>query len=352
MSRALFIYSPNVVDATIKLIVPDNWTVSTPWAEIEPGTWFADSWESLVSNALVVGPHSQRVIRDGNMTIVLAIDSALERWIDALEQTLTTQLHAYRTLFEGTPEARYLVALREADEIDGESFNDSFNQVVLPDGLSPERKVVWANVLGHELFHYWNGNNILVAENKSRVEWFGEGFTEYYSSLTLLRTGLIDEATYFKKLERYLARYYITRQQWPLDRVSLVDAGEDKHANWLLIYGGGATVALALDIEIRSLTQNARGLDDLMRCMKRRFGHGQRYETTDIFRCANDVSEADMGPFFEDYVSGTEASLDVGAYLEKAGLFVAQFSDEFYIHKLEHPTPAQADLYRGLVHSN
>jgi len=353
VSKALFIYSPKITDATIEIIAPENWTISSPWPlkENSKNVYFAESWISLVNNALVIGKHYQRVINDGNMVIILAIDNALSESVDLFENTFRKQLASYRELFKGTPNTQYLVALREGNEDDGESFENSFNQIITNERVA-QRKIVWANTMGHELFHYFNSNNILLGNDKSTLEWFGEGFTEYYTSLSLMRTGLIDEALYFKKLERYFARYYISKKMWPIDTVSLIDAGKDKHKNWLMVYGGGATMALTLDIQIRAASQGSKSLDDVMRLLKQRFGHAdQPYTVADLLKAVNDVSANDYGKFFEKYIFGNEF-VDIASVLSLAGLELEQFSDEFYITKTEHPSEPQRQIFSGLVKSN
>lgn len=355
VTKALFIYSPGFSpgeeSAEVLINKPDDWLVSSPWPAStgNDDSFFVGSWISLVNNALVVGKHHQRTIQDGDMTIVLAVDRELSKSVDLFEQTFRKQLGAYRDLFGGTPETQYLVTIRTANEDDGESFENSFNQVITP-GRIAARSIVWANTMGHELFHYFNGNHVLIGLEKSTIEWFGEGFTEYYASLTLLRTGLIDEALWFRKLERYLARYVISTRMWPVDRLSLVDAGQDKHRNWLLIYGGGATMALALDIEIRAATQGARGLDQVMRRLKDQFGApGSRYTVNDILAAVNHVSGNDFTTFFDTHVNGSEGHLDIVGTLRKAGLNVEQIADEFYLSRSEQPTPLQVEIYRGIT---
>lgn len=351
VTKALFIYSPAVTEAEVEIVAPDNWTISSPWPAVAgfENKFAADSWISLINNALVVGEHRQRVVRDGDMTIVLALDERLSASIDIFERTFRKQLGAYRKLFDGTPESTYLVTIRVADEDDGESFENSFNQVVTP-GRFEQRAIVWANTMGHELFHYWNGNHVLVGAEKENVEWFGEGFTEYYSSLTLYRTGIINEDLWFRKLETYLARYVITTQMWPVDTVSLVAAGQDKHKNWLRIYGGGATVALMLDIEIRSATGGDRGLDDVMRLLKQQFADpGARYRVSDILAAINSVSGKDFASFFDSHIFGSTEQLNIAEILRKAGINAEQFADELYLSRMTSPSPLQNDIYEGIT---
>ena len=346
----MFIYSPGVESAQVQINKPDSWSISSPWPAVagQRDRFQVDSWIGLVNNALVVGEHHQRVVRDGAMTIVLALDSALSESVATFEETFRKQLGAYRNIFQGTPDTRYLVTIRTADEDDGESFENSFNQVITP-GRIDQRAIVWANTMGHELFHYWNGNHVLIGKEQSDVEWFGEGFTEYYASLTLFRTGLIDESLYFRKLERYLARHFITTRLWPVETPSLVAAGREKFRNWLRIYGGGATIALALDIEVRAATNGDRGLDDVMLALKDKFGvPGARYTVEDILAAVNSVSGRDFTSFFDDHIFGTGVTLDIAGILAKAGIIVEQFSDEFYLTRTEHPGALQRRIFSGL----
>ena len=351
VTKALFIYSTSTSEAEIEIVVPEDWMVSTPWSPVSgsENRFRADSWISLVNNALVVGKYRQRIVDDGDMTIVLALDDRLSGSVDLFEQTFRKQLRSYRELFGGTPKSTYLVAIRIADEDDGESFENSFNQVITP-GRIDQRAIVWANTMGHELFHYWNGNHVLKGAERPNVEWFQEGFTEYYASLTLLRTGIIDEELWFRKLETYLARHIITTRMWPEETVSLVDAGREKIKNWLRIYGGGATIALILDVEIRSATDGEKGLDSVMRLLADQFGDpGALYRIGDILAAINTVSGKDFTEFFDTHIMGTEGQLNIAATLRNAGIYTEQFADEVYLSRMSELSPMQEIIYDGMT---
>ena len=314
----------------------NSWQFRTPqWSALA----FGEMAERLKVNRIVyidvyeyrLNPPGNRYLWDGVCAANVSIIERDSYDPDMFVDTFRKQLGAYRMLFGGTPDSIYLVTIRLADEDDGESFENSFNQVILP-GRLDQRVIVWANTMGHELFHYWNGNHVLVGKDKSAVEWFGEGFTEYYASLTLFRTGLISQDLWYRKLETYLARHIITTRLWPVETLSLVDAGKEKHKNWLRIYGSGATMALILDIEIRSVTGGTRGLDDVMRRLADRFGEpGSRFEVSDILSAVNGVSGKDFAAFFDAHITGSDGQLNIAKTLRKAGIRTEQFSDEFYL---------------------
>jgi len=165
-----------------------------------------------------------------------------------------------------------------------------------------------------------------------------------------LRTGIIDENLYFKKLERYLSRYMITNKLWPVAAISLVKASHDKPKNWLQIYGGGATLALMLDIEIRDLTNGIKGLDDVMLLLQQRHGlTGIKYKVKDIEQAVSDISGHDFENYFKRYVHGSKDYLPLKSTLAKAGLALDQFSDEFYISHLKSTTDKQLQIWRGII---
>ena len=147
-----------------------------------------------------------------------------------------------------------------------------------------------------------------------------------------------------------MSRFFVTRNMFPGDKPSLVEAGMDKQHNWLLIYGGGASVALMLDIEIRSITDGQKSLDNVMRLMDKRFGDtGKTYTTKDVLAIVNEVSGQDFTNFFEQYVMGNSGLPPFEKTLAKVGLRLNQFADEYYINILEQPSPRQKALLSGLM---
>ena len=83
--------------------------------------------------------------------------------------------------------------------------------------------------------------------------------------------------------------------------------GEDKSANRELVYDGGSLIAAALDVQIRSLTENRSSLDAVMQQMYREFGlTGIPYTMNDVIRIVSRMTGEDFKPFFRKYVTGTE----------------------------------------------
>jgi predicted metalloprotease with PDZ domain len=81
-------------------------------------------------------------------------------------------------------------------------------------------------------------------------------------------------------------------------------------------YNKGALLAMLLDLEIRARTQGHKSLLDMMRFMYHQFyqapaatyyGPGRGFEEKDVVEALNSITGSDFAPFFERYVTGTDA---------------------------------------------
>ena len=335
VNKALFIYSLGTESSVVHFKIPKNWKIATNWQLLDNNRYYVDSWINLVNNALVLGDFYLEKVSNGPMDLLIAIDLELKDHREVMVNLLRKQLDEFSRVFKGTPDSNYLISIRPAEEDDGESFHDSFNQVITMERIT-ERLIVWGNTMAHEMFHYWNGANFLVGENLDDLYWFSEGFTEYYASRSLVRTGMISKETYLRKLEHYLSRYFTTKKLWPEEPISLVEAGKEKAKNWLLLYGGGATMALYFDIEIRRLTAGNKSLDDVMFFLKGKYGeHGKKINNDHILEAINTISQKDFTKTFEELIIGKDSFLDLRNTLLKAGLHLDSFSDEMFISEME-----------------
>jgi predicted metalloprotease with PDZ domain len=64
------------------------------------------------------------------------------------------------------------------------------------------------HLLAHEMLHTWNGRKIRRRQPEELVYWFSEGFTDYYTRLLLLRSGLITLEEYLTDYNKVISEYY------------------------------------------------------------------------------------------------------------------------------------------------
>ena len=332
-TSALFIYSGDKItqESEITFDVPERWKVSTSWVKLSKTKFFAQNRDELAFNLLMIGEHEERTIKCDNMSLTIAIPSNFRHRIDLIQHSLEKVLPAYKNIFGELPPANYLVCASKNTIQDGEAYTNSFHQMFLDKDLE-YNKMVWANTLAHEMFHYWNGTNFIYSDDYEGNYWFSEGFTNYYSSLTLLRSGIINEEAYLRFLAFQFSKMDFSQSN-SKEKISLVAAGKSKINNWHLIYGGGTSIAFILDVEIRTITKGRKSLDDFMKALYSKYGKLNKPISLEIqIEELNHLTNSDFRPFFNKYITGTTSALEaIIIACDNAGLAISHFQSEFYL---------------------
>ena len=322
---ALFVVG-EVNDIELCLDVPDNWSVSVPWERSEPNRhrFVITDQSDLMYAYLVLGEHAERLVETGTETkIVLALGGHLRGAMDEIEQTVTALLRMYSRIFGGTPKDQLLFVANPYGKKGYRSGGASRRSmsILIGDTLDEANRGFWLPLIARLVCYLWNGSYIDIRNGTSAISfkeqeyWFCAGFTQYYSEVVSVRLRLASENDFLRNLERTWEAY-LSRQ----GELSIHEAGEDKSANRELVYDGGSLIAAALDLQIRSLTENRRSLDDVMKQMYRRFGlTGVPYTMNDVIRIVSRMTGKDFKPFFRKYVTGTE-QLPLEEYLKDAGV--------------------------------
>jgi predicted metalloprotease with PDZ domain len=126
-------------------------------------------------------------------------------------------------------------------------------------------------LIGHELFHLWNGGEIHHQHDApwsdGKYGWFMEGFTEYYSGAVLFRERIFDAAEFSTFLNSLIVDYVQNRESL---HATLDDLGSQywrDRDHQRLPYTKGALLGLLLDLQLR---RKRHTLDDYMRLMMRK----------------------------------------------------------------------------------
>ena len=187
----------------------------------------------------------------------------------------------------------------------------------------------------HEYFHTWNVKRIkpaafipydLERENYTSLLWAFEGFTSYYDDLFLLRSGVIDRASWLELIGETLTNVRKTpgRQVQSLSESSF-DAWikyyrQDENTPNAVVsyYTKGALFGLALDLTLRA--GGKATLDAVMQALWQRHGlTGLGVGDEDIRRIAEELSGLSLKRFFADYADSTR-ELPLERLLATAGL--------------------------------
>jgi len=315
----LFIYSATTARASVVIQVPDDWKVSTSWARAPANGYTATDRDRLLRNALAVGRYHAEEIAAGGMQLRIALLGPMAQSAEVIRQTFRAILDYFVTLFEDRSAGQFLMVVLPGPN-DGEAYFDSFASSQ-PEVPTLANRLVWGGSLAHEFFHYWNGKRIdSDPEWRSERQWFSEGFTEFYANRALHDLGMIDGDTYLEVVSQSISMHLLWASNPYFADVTIKDAGTRKWPNRPGVYDSGFAVGFCLDGIIREQTGGARGLDDLMREMNRRFGRtGTHYRYEDVVEVASFVAGSDLSPFFQRYVTG-KTPLPVPACAGRVGL--------------------------------
>jgi predicted metalloprotease with PDZ domain len=315
VSKALFLDCKQPGQRTIQFLSNANWKIATPWKAVGD-TYVAGSSDDLLRNVVVFGQFTAASAQAGPFSFQIVAFGATADQQSAISAGLAATVEQCIHMFPGTPSTHYLVVLIPGAEDDGESFLTSFAST-LKVPLEPWERLVWLNTIAHELTHFWIGGLISTGEE---MEWFDEGFTEYYANLSLVRSGSINPEQFVHKMERHLAAYSYFMSSPLFSGVSVEGAGKRKGSYRFGVYDAGWTIAWVLDLKIREASQNQKSLDALMTSL---FSQAMQTHTPVSTQQFASVLTTFLGPdgneFMQQFVA-TRNAIDFTPLLDKLGL--------------------------------
>ncbi|KQS28110.1 M61 family metallopeptidase [Dyadobacter sp. Leaf189] len=242
-----------------------------------------------------------------------------------------------------SPEYTFLASINPYVRGDGMEHRNS-TMISIPVAFNGSDNLL--GVFSHEFFHTWNVERIrpktlepfnFEKSNMSFELWFAEGFTQYYGDLILARAGFDPLSDYCQTLTFLVNTKENTAGAKRISPVEascmavFVDAGvavdKTNYPNFYTsYYPYGASIALALDLELRSRGLN---LDDFMKMVWAKHGKPEiPYVVSDLeaVLAAYSKDQRFAADFFRKYVNGHE-SMDYAPLLAKAGLTLKKQSE-------------------------
>ncbi len=359
---------PHVLDIQRPEGVDKNWRVATSLPEYQAkrygfGTYIASDYDELIDHPVEMGDFRLATFKAHGVAHDVVITGHVPKFDMArlcgdLKRICETQIAFFEPETRRAPMSRYVFLTMVVDEGFGGLEHRASTALICPRASLPQASLAgemsdeYQSLLGlcsHEYFHTWNVKRIkpaafvpydLQVENYTPLLWLFEGFTSYYDDLMLCRSGLLDEARYFKSLEKTINSVL---QGNGRTKQSVADSSFDAWIKYyrrdentpnavVSYYTKGSLVALALDMTIRQKTKGEYSLDDLMRTLWEEYGRD--FYHPDIVHSGVTEDEVEalvetlcgvrMKPFFDQYVRGTE-ELPLGKLF---GAFGIQLSDQ------------------------
>lgn len=172
-------------------------------------------------------------------------------------------------------------------------------------------------LISHEFMHTWIGKKIKMGKKASggiEGKWFTEGFTDYFSRLCLVRSGLIRQDEYFQSLNHVLEKYGLSKEknttledykrrvfkkgEFPNEDTS--DALED------LPYQQGEILAWQINRKIKD-HDSTKSLDDVLRDMLdlvKQEGHKKYFDLDGFYLLVKKFVPEGMKEQFNQIISG------------------------------------------------
>lgn len=226
------------------------------------------------------------VFLDGALSVSRA---ELTAWIDERARVMTVFWH-------GFPSERTMLAVVPRPGVRGIPFGRVMAgggvSVALLIGDQADRAALaddW--VLIHELVHV--GSPFLL-----NGAWLMEGVATYLEPVIRARAGLRPAAETWREFHRKMPR-----------GAAAIASGGVAGSGFRGLYWGGAVLALLADVEIRTRSAGARGLEDCLRDTLTRFGNAARViDVTDmIAACDRLLGEGVLGRLVERYAYAANA---------------------------------------------
>ncbi len=221
----------------------------------------------------------------------------------------------------------FFLIFDSADKVGGGLEHRASNVSMLTIKGFQERYRSYLSLEAHEFFHTWNIKRIYpntlsppfdyTKENYSKVLWFVEGATSYYSTLTLIRSKLINMKTFLDNLAEKITqfehmpgkkRHSLTMSSF-LTWIKLYMRDTDPNFinTSVSYYLKGEIVNLLLDLEIRRQTKSQKSLDTVFEYLYHEYAKKkQPYREDQLYSIIQHVTKANLSEFFQKYVEGTE----------------------------------------------
>lgn len=287
--------------------LPEEWTTANSFGAERRNQEVLASLGELYNAVYVGGDY--RLLRLKSNSTRLALRGAWQFTDEALCH-LTQQVLDMENAFWGDGSLPYfLITLTPGEEGGFAGVGQKSSFLVLADPNASLNAL--KGILAHELFHRWNPGQMLLVGPRDNYGWFFEGFTNFYVRRLLLRVGLISDEDFLKEYNEVFFGYYsspflnFTPQQ-------IQDAYEDKTMSldrrfYNLAYQKGEMLALRWDSSIRTASQGASSLDDVMHGLLAiaKVSKGQVSESDLITLCSSHGYK-DVGTDLEAYIDAGE----------------------------------------------
>ncbi len=168
VSKALFLESDARGRRSITFTVPHGWSLITPWPSSTDHE-FNFERDGALADLIAFGQLSSGATSSGAFRVTLVSFGELAGQQQEIFAAVQKIAAFYNQMFPGTAPSSYLIALIPGEEADGEAYDHGFASTVQTP-LKTNERIVWADVIANEMFHYWNGHQLSAANSDGDLD--------------------------------------------------------------------------------------------------------------------------------------------------------------------------------------
>ncbi|WP_025739928.1 M61 family metallopeptidase [Aquimarina pacifica] len=301
---ATFMFSSDTedrpIEITYQLREDLQWKIATQMRSAGGTIFLADNLQDFMDSPALLGNFTitQHEVTSGNekYNIKFALQhNGTEEETDAFFDQIKKIVDVQKEVFGGYPsfdqnEYTFLASFMPQVARDGMEHRNS-TVITNPKSIADGGMRDNISTFAHEFFHAWNVERIrpeslepfdFSKANVSGELWFAEGFTSYYTGVTLCRAGIITLDEYISDITQTYNKVWTSAGLKNFNVIEMskkapfVDAAKtidpvNKKNTFVSYYSYGNMLGLALDLSLRNYKDDLN-LDDFMKLFWTKYG--------------------------------------------------------------------------------
>ncbi|MFY0606037.1 MAG: M61 family metallopeptidase [Cyclobacteriaceae bacterium] len=329
---ATFVYGVNLESRPIELFIPERgkWDVATQLDKQSPTKFVAPNYYYFYDSPTIVGEMEWRRWEVDGQTIEMSVmHEGTKEELDAYTAWVKLVVNELKDVYGELPKfdyGRYTFLIAYNPWVKGDGMEHR-NSTVCTSTRSLETSALsLIRTISHEFFHSWNVERIrpeslepfdFDVPNLSEALWFGEGFTDYYDRLTLMRTGIYTTEQFIRDQAnrltavlnapgRSIRSAVVMSQQAVFKDAGVSNDATNFENTFISYYQYGSIIALGLDLTLR--TEFDTDLDTYMKTVWKKHGKTETpYTMTDLQQILADLtSKKFASSFFKNQIYGSQ----------------------------------------------
>lgn len=354
---ATFMYSESLKQRPVEVIFDTrhfpHWKIATQLKQLGQNTFYAPNLYYFMDSPTEISNFDSREFEvEGQLIRFILHHPGTAQEFDEYWEKTREIVRQQKAIFGELPQfdfGKYTFLGCYMPQVSGDGMEHR-NSTVLTSGTSLADGGMKGNIgtVAHEFFHAWNVERIrpqslepfdFTEANMSGLLWFAEGFTSYYTGLSLARAGIITPQAYAKGLNgtfNYVwnspARQYFNPVEMSY-QAPFVDAATsidpvNRENTFISYYSYGSMLGLALDLQLRQKGQN---LDAFMELVWEKYGEPEvPYDLQDLENALAAYAGKDFAEnYFGKYIYNSEMP-DYEQLLAQVGLRLKKGSENAF----------------------